>query len=258
MKSQEKTKRFGQASTSGNLLLCIAILLACNGTRTDARTWTSINGKTFEGEFILVVGDKAVIRNPTGDQIKIPLTQFSKEDLTFMELENPPKFTIDVSKSSEQYFFPQKYKAYEAWQLPKALDYVFTTKLRQMSTGSYKHELRVDLYVIGEEIDGDNYIMLDRQSNTFIPSEQPDRACQFKGTRKVRMFDYEFFEDGRRGQKYGGYLVVITDSRGKVIAQEAPQKWLIDIVEPLQALPFNAHFNKTGKRVFPPRPKMGR
>lgn len=238
-------------------LFLIGASVWCGCLCAEARTWTSTGGETFEGEFVVVIGDKAVIRNPAGEQIKILLTRFSQDDLTFMELAEPPTFKIDVSKHSDQHIWPQKYKTYSAWELPPAYDYVFTTKLKQISAGSYSHKLHIEVCVIGEEIDGDNYILLDRMGSTFVPSEQEDLLYQFTG-RKVRLFDYEFWTDGRRGQKYGGYLVIITDSRGKIIAQKTPQNWLLDIVEPLRELALGAHFDKKGTRVRPPSPKTGR
>ena len=215
-----------------------------------------MNGEPFEGEFVVVIGDKAVIQSVDGKQNKILLTQFTEEDLTFMELENPPTFKIDVSKASDQYSWPQKHKSHEAHELPPCYDYEFTVKFKQTSAGSYDHELLVEVIVFGEEIDGDNFILLDRMESRFIPSQQKDLSYQFTG-RKVRLYDYEYKADGRRGQKYGGYLVVVTDARGKVIVHKSPQNWLYDIKEPLQELSLNAHFDKTGTRVFPPRPKVG-
>jgi hypothetical protein len=239
------------------ILLLIGASILCGGLCVEARTWPSTDGENFEGEFIVIIGDKAVIRNSNGDEVKIPLTRFSKDDLTFMELAKPPIFKIDVSKDSKQWLFPQKYKAYNPAQLPTAFDYFFTAKLKQISAGSYNHKLHVEVFVIGLERDGHNYILLDRLGSTFVPAEQEDLSYQFTG-RTVRLYDYEFEEDGRRGQSYGSYLVIITDSRGEIIAYKTPKNWLYDIVEPLRALSIRAHFDKTGIRVFPPRPKMGR
>ena len=244
------------------ILFLIGASILCGGLCAEARDWTTTDGKLFEGEFIIVMGDKAVIRKPNGDEVKIPLTRFSKEDLIFMELAKPPTFKIDLSKYSKQHWWPEKYKAYNYggdWGEIKidAFDYVFTTKLKQMSAGSYNHELHVEVFVIGLEIDGHNYILLDRMKSSFVPAEQEDLSYQFSG-RKVRLYDFEFRQDGRRGQSYGGYLVIITDSRGEIIAYKTPKDWLYDIVESLRELSLNAHFDKTGTRVFPPRPKVGR
>ena len=41
------------------------------------------------------------------------------------------------------------------------------------------------------------------------------------------MIDYDLTER-RRGQKYGGYLIVVTDSRGKIVDHETSHKWLFE------------------------------
>ena len=240
------------------ILLLIGASIVCGCLCAEARDWTSTDGRLFEGEFIIVLGDKAVIRKPNGDEVKIPLTQFSKDDLTFMELENPPTLKLDVSKHSDQHFWPQKMKTYNPQELPETTDYVFTTKIQQTSAGSYNHKLNVECFIIGGERDGDNYILFDRMKGSFVPAEQEDKSYQFSG-RKVRMFDYEDFDgNGRRGQVYTSFLIIVTDSRGEIIAQKSPKDWMYDIAEPLRKLSLNAHFDKTGTRVHVPRPKYPR
>ena len=178
------------------------------------RTWTSTSGETFDGEYIMVMGGKVVLRDAKGKNRKIPLDLFSEKDRTFMELENPPEFKIELARKSNQYKWPIKRDSLDLDKLPGVLDYVFTAKIKQDSSGYYPHELHVEFFAIGEEIDGENFILLDKQESTFIPSEQKRSEYHTFSGRTVRLYDYEFREDGRRGQRYGGYLVVVTDSRG--------------------------------------------
>ena len=142
--------------------------------------------------------------------------------------------------------------------MPGVLDYVFTAKIKQDSSGHYPHELHVEFFAIGEEIDGKNFILLDRQESTFVPSEQKRSEYHTFSGRTVRLYDYEFREDGRRGQRYGGYLVVVTDSRGKIIAHKSSYNWMFEKREELKKLALMNHFDKTCARIHPPRPKVGR
>ncbi len=175
-----------------------------------------------------------------------------------MSLENPPKFKIEFARASKQYRWSIKRESLDLDRLPGAFDYVFTAKIKQDSAGSYPHELKVEFFAIGEEIDGNNYILLDRRESTFVPSEQPRSEYHTFSGRKVRLYDYEFREDGRRGQRYGGYLVVVTDSRGKIIEHKSSYNWLFEKREELAKLGLMNHFDKTCTRVHPPRPKAGR
>ena len=225
---------------------------------TGLRKWTSTTGETFEGEYVILMGDKVVLRDAKGKNRKIPMNLFSAEDRIFMEMENPPQFKIEFPRASQQHRWPQKEKIYDPWQLPGAIDYTFTAKIKQVSVGSYPHELHIEFFAIGEEIDGNNYILLDHQENTFVPIEKKRNEYHTFSGRRVRLYDYEFFEDGRRGQQYGGYLVLVTDSRGKIIEHKSSYNWLFEKREELEKLGLMNHFDKTCTRVHPPRPKVGR
>jgi len=217
------------------------------------RSWTSTDGKTLKAEFITVISGKAVLRDARGKQRKIPLSQLSEEDRLHIELVQPPKFNIGFSKQSSQRFFKES-PILPGW-MPEHLDYVFSAKLKQTSAGEYNHELHVEFFAIGEEIDGDNYILFDRQESNFTPTKENGRSHMFRGDPvPVRVMDFQYLIY-RRGQKYGGYLIVVTDERGKIIDHGASHKWLLGIVDPLRVLPEGKHFDKTGARVEPPRPK---
>ncbi|MEA2068751.1 MAG: hypothetical protein U9P12_06085, partial [Verrucomicrobiota bacterium] len=214
------------------------------------RIWTGEGGRTFESELITVIGDKVVLRDVRGKQRKIPFSKFSAEDRTFIELANPPVFNIDFSKQSSQRII--EVSPFNGSPPPKLLDYVFGAKLRQTSSRVYNHELHAEFFAIGAEIDGDNFILLDRQESTFTPTEENKRSHSFRG-KTVTLTDYLHISAVRRGQKYGGYLVVVTDSRGVVIAHETSNKWLFQNLENLKKLPLGKHFDKTCTRVGPPR-----
>jgi hypothetical protein len=67
------------------------------------------------------------------------------------------------------------------------------------------------------------------------------------------MMDYTFGRQ-RRGEKYGGYLITVTDERGRIIDYGSSHKWLYENLEKLKEIPVGRHFNKAGNRVHPPRP----
>ena len=137
--------------------------------------------------------------------------------------------------------------------LPRQLDYTFSARLKQTSAGEYNHELKVEFFAIGEEIEGDNYILLDRQESRFIPTKESERSHTFSGDTVALRTNTIFSE--RRGQKYGGYLVLVTDERGIIVDYGTSHKWLLELVNILRRFPEGRHFDKTGARVEPPRPK---
>ena len=217
------------------------------------RVWTGADGKMLEAEFVSVIGDKVALKDSRRKLRKIPLAQLSAEDRRYIELARPPTFNIDFSKKTGQKFFKESTLLPGAHWLPKQLDYVFSARLKQTSAGEYNHELKVEFFAIGEEIEGDNYILFDRQESHFTPTKENGRSHTFSG-KTISLRESVIFIE-RRGQKYGGYLVVVTDSRGRIIDHGASHKWLFGALENLKELPLGKHFDKTGTRVEPPRPK---
>ncbi|MEN8255255.1 MAG: hypothetical protein ABFR33_07275 [Verrucomicrobiota bacterium] len=219
--------------------------------KEEMRAWIGEGGKTLEAKFVAVIGGKTVLTDQDGRQRKVPLALLSDKDRLYVELAQPPKFNIDFSKQSSQRLFEDS--PLIRWAPPKHIDYVFSAKLKQTSAGEYNHELKVEFFAIGEEIDGDNYILLDQQESRFTPTKENGRSHGFSGN-TVPMRESTVYIH-RRGQKYGGYLVVVTDERGRIIDHGTSHKWLLDILGELRTLPLGKHFDKTGARVLPPCPK---
>ncbi|RKX40822.1 MAG: hypothetical protein DRP64_12085 [Verrucomicrobia bacterium] len=217
------------------------------------RIWTGQDGKVLEAELITVIGNKAVLKDAHGKQRKIPLTQLSEEDRLFIELANPPKFNIDFSKKSSTRSIDGGPFAADLRWVPRIYDYIFSARLKQTSVGEYNHELHVELIVFGEEINGNNYILLDRQESTFTPTKENGRSHEFHGGKvMLEVRDWTFFADLYKGEKYGGYLIVVTDQRGEIIDVGTSHKWLPGIADKLRDFPLGKHFDKTGTRTYPP------
>jgi hypothetical protein len=221
----------------------------------EMRTWTKTDGGTLEARFVVAIGDKAVLEDARGRHRKIPVAQLSEQDREFIELANPPKFNIEFSKQSNQRTVTPSPESLD-WPVPKMLDYVFSTTLKQTSAGLYNHELQVEFFAIGEEIDGDNYILLDRRKASFTPTRENRQSLSFSGE-PVMLIDYWLWDGAtnRRGEKYGGFLVTVTDKRGKIIDYKTPYNWIFTNLGNLKNIPVGKHFDKSCTRVFPPRPK---
>lgn len=216
------------------------------------RTWTLSDGQQYTAELVLVMGDKVVLKNAKGKQVKIPLSRFSVEDRLFIELANPPHLELSFRrKSNQKYFSPRL----TTTLLPKIQINTFGVRIKQRSAGSYKHRLHVEFFAIGKERAGKKFILLDRQESSFTLSGGNQRSHEYWG-RAVELDQYEiFYIDRPRGKKYDGHLIVVTDSRGKRIAVQASHDWLLEYYEGLSQLPIGAYMDKTCSRTFPTRPK---
>ena len=58
----------------------------------------------------------------------------------------------------------------------------------------------------------------------------------------------------KRGRKYYGYLILLRDVRGKIIAVETSHDWLYENLETLVERGVGNYMDKTCTRTFPTRP----
>ena len=219
------------------------------------RTWTSMDGQILKAEFIAFVGGNVVLENERGKQVKVPVGQLSPEDRQHVELSTPPEFQINFSKKSTSVPRPEL-SPYEGSGRPLQIsDFIFGARLKKSTTKPYPHGLLVEFFAFGEEVDGDNYVLLDRQQSTFTPSKESKGIHEFYSPAPIRLQTMAMRSAApMRGIKYGGYLITVTDERGKIIQHKTSHKWLFENLENLKKLPDGKHFDKRCIRVGPPRP----
>lgn len=222
---------------------------------SKVRIWTSADGKTLEAEYVTTMAGQVVVKTARGKQKKLPLSLLSEADRTFVELENPPKFNLNFTKSSTQIQPPETTPFLDQAPRPmRIFDYVFGVKMKPRGKCDYKHELRVEYFAVADQVDGDNHILLEHQESRFTPDEENKGIHTFYGE-EVRVVSSALRQDNpMRGAEYGGFLIVITDKRGKVVQYKASHEWLYEKLENLRKVPVGKNFNKNGNRIGPTRP----
>ena len=226
----------------------------CLSAWSETRIWTFKNGETIEGKHISLVGQKVTL-SIDGDRQPIPLDSFSDEDIRLIQLLNPPKLDFEFTKKRERRRFPAVNFGNE--NKPQAYYYNFDVTITQASNISYPHELYVELFVIGREAYGHNRILIDYVESSFS-LDGLNSSFQLKSKRKVELYTFLIGGDAvarTLGQEYDGYLVIVKDSRGEVIAHRTTAQNLFENLENLSALPIGAYFDKTCTRCSPTRPK---
>ncbi|MEI6891834.1 MAG: hypothetical protein V5783_06655 [Pontiella sp.] len=227
-----------------------ALTMPSHSSASPMRTWTDLNGKSFEGQLITAMTSYALIQDTRGKEQKIKVTQLSEVDREFLMLARPPQLNIDFRRISEQ----RRLKNYSG-EL-SILDNTFGARVKQTSAGSYDHELHIQYFAIGKEISGDKYMILSRGESRFIPSRENNRSHEFFGE-QVTLLDYDLFEYDY-GTKYRGYLITVTDERGKIIQYSTSSEWLFEHLAKLEMLPTGSFIDNTCTRVLPSAPKTPR
>jgi len=217
--------------------------------KTKMRQWTLKSGRSMEAELIMELGLKTVLKTARGKQVKIPTRELSDADLDYLELASPPPLKITFLKETGKFRFQD---VINPGVPPRLFEITAGVKIEKLNRKPYTRELKLELFSIANEIDGDNFVLLDRQEGKFGFSGENGEIHEFWG-KKAHMRDYMDFVGNRRGRKFKGHMIVITDERGEIIAQDISNDWMLDIIESLREFPVGRHFDKTGKRVYPPR-----
>ncbi|MDF7802006.1 hypothetical protein P4C99_21195 [Pontiellaceae bacterium B1224] len=221
------------------------------------RSWMLTDTRSFEAEFINVLGFDAVFRNSSGKTVKLPLANLSEADRNYIELSRPPKLNIDFTKINRQKTFAMEHASTSTDIRVPETRVRYGVRLRQTSAGDYNHELKVEFFAIGQERLGQKYILLDRRQTSFTPTKDNNRTHEFISDREVVLENF-MVENEPRGETYSGYLVVVTDERGEVIAVEASTDRLIKNLENLKKLKPGNYMDKQCIRVYPTQPPRTR
>ncbi len=241
-------------------ILGLALLLihVCMGAET--RSWILADGSSFEAEYVIVMGGKANLRLPSGEILKLELDQLSAEDRLYIELNNPPEFRIEFVRDRNQKIFDLMAGQPDYTLRPPEYQCHYGVKLKQRDTFAYKHELHFEFFAIGQERAGSGLIILDRQITApFLLTRENEWGYKFMSKREVVLQNY-LYGDGpsnghqKRGRKYYGYLILLKDVQGKVIAVETSHDWLYEHLEKLNERSLGNYMDKTCTRIFPTRP----
>ena len=221
--------------------------------------WHLANGEIIKGEYRSLMGGNVILKTAK-KMVKIPKKDLTPEDQTYVELLNPPRLELDFLHKSRTVTIPLTPKELTwADQIPaKLVYYSFGVRVKQKGTGSYNHKLTIEYFAIGRQRTNyrPRYSLLDRQTVTFTPTKKNHRSLEFRSPHEVRVFNF-ITGDENRGRKYegGGYLITVTDERGKIVQYQASKQWLYDNLDNLKKLPLNAYMNDKCERVPPTGPK---
>ncbi len=218
------------------------------------RAWTSSEGKTLEGKLLIDANDYILLESNDG-QKKVPKTLLSEDDLKFLDMATPPQFKIEFSKRSEQVDMTRKANPNVGIIGALAVfNYTFGVKMKCSGKIDYDHPLTVEYFAIGGEINGDEYILLDRKSSIITPGVAKKFSYEFHG-RPVRLKKYAYRAGSPfHGRRTDGYLIVVTDEEDRIVQYKTSNKFLFDNLDKLKRLPVNAFFDKNGDRAYPTRP----
>lgn len=234
------------------VVLWVLLLSVCSYGAYEIKTWTLMDGSTFEARYKTTVGGNVIMENQKGAQKKVPLDRFTPDDIEFFELENPPEFKLNFKNKSTQLQYDTRY---ELRYMPVILLYEYGASAEKRSAGKYDHEVTIEFFAIAAQRGHNHkFVLVDRQSASFVPSKENDYKLEFWSPRIVEIDEYSFNNLASRGKKDSAFLIIVKDKRGKVIATKASKDWLLENVEELRKRSIGNFIDETCQRVYPGRP----
>ncbi|MDZ8120520.1 hypothetical protein [Pontiella agarivorans] len=214
--------------------------------------WELQDGTDFEAELVNVMAGMAVFKNARNKTVKVPLENMTDTSRHNIGLSLPPEFDINFVRDHNQKTFAMD--SYDVNNIrPPELRCYYGFRLSQKGSGDYPYRVNAEMFVIGQERLGTKYIVLDRQKTSFVPTRENGKSHSFKSSQEVVLQNYEV-ENEPRGEKYAGYLVILTDERGREIGYSTSNEWLYKNLGNLKRQKPGNYINKQCERVFPTRP----
>jgi hypothetical protein len=233
----------------------VAAMLAGLTVLADIEEWKLSDGTTFEAEYVMEMTGYATFRNAKGKEIKVELDKLSPEARTRIDLKNPPKLEFDLVKDQNKVSFSGGVGGRGAGSRPAEDRVYYGARVFTRSNGTYDYPMDMEVIVIGKERLGPKYIVLDKFEVTFRLNQENNRKFEYKNNRMVVLRNYTS-RDEPRGEDYRGFVAIIKDVRGEVIATFSSPKFLLDHLDTLRQRRIGNYINKDGTRTFPTRPKV--
>jgi hypothetical protein len=242
-----------------------AFILCSTLFAAELRTWTDENGKKFEGRFDKELFGDVLIRDENRRNHFIPIKKLSPEDREYIYNNVPPEVEIKFTRNVRQ-------RPEQEWTIlgDKTFLYTCTVDVEKTSALPYKRYLMAELFLLAEERDGPNLIIMERTESKFrFPEEEERPVHTFKVVdvpfRQFRnLWAQEVSTD--RGEDYLGYLVAVSDEDENLITYKTDLSvdWLVEdipqTVTELRNLAIQGrgsvrsrHFDDFFSKVDPPR-----
>ena len=192
------------------LFMLIAVCFWASQSMADFRIWSSQDGASnTEAQFIQMSGDKVVLEKRDGSRIMVPMNRLCTKDQEHLASIVPPalKFVVKKGSSNENLY-----------------EYAYSTKVRETTTIAVEikktskapctQKLKAYLFVVAKSYKGSSRALIAKKDVSFSFDKQDSVSIQASGSVVYR----DSYGGGKTGWDYEGYVVLVEDENGQVIA----------------------------------------
>lgn len=247
--------------SSFRLILLLLFCSVMTGSAYELRVWEDTDGNRFEGRFLRELFGKLTIEGEDGSTQTFELEKLSELDQRYLRVKVPPKIEVEIKIKSSSVAPRQMATVREV----SYEDYQAAIVITKKSQRPFTSRLKAEIFLVAKEVEGSNYILLDRTEREFLmPTVSKGSELELK-SRIVRTTKFRDLMAGEmKGEEFAGSLAVISSMEGEIVLVETTlsPSWFKDpqVINNLRELSITGapsirsrHFDKTGKKVPPPR-----
>ena len=241
------------------LTVSLIVLMLSQIAVSEMRTWTTAKGASYTAEYVAELFGKVTLRDAAGKEVRIPVDEFSEHDQKYLRVMVPPEMEIKFDKKNN--VFPPRKMIGERFNERASIESRAT--VRKISSRLFTSSLNLEIFLVGTAIENRSYILLSKSDFKFLFGPEAGSTREFKLDPVVIA---DFIDDthfSHRGERYLGYVAVISDARGNIVKTQTDiDAWIESpaVIEELRKLAVRGapslrsrYFDKTGRKVDPPR-----
>jgi len=181
----------------------------------ESRIWTSKKGDAIEAEYVKMFAGKVVLKTNDGKMLKVPVDGLCAADREYLAATVPPKIEIsvdvDVGRESE-------YSGYDYDRKSESIK--CSAVLKKTNKEPCSRKFTAHIYVFARKERGDTRWLVSRVKESVSFADR--KVAQF--TTPVARVQYtKSGYSGSHGFRYEGYLVVVVDDAGQIVAMKSNQ-----------------------------------
>ena len=221
------------------LRLLPAALVCWSGVcSAEMRTWKSGKGDTIEAEYVrMFPGGKVVLKSSDGRELKVPVSGLCAADQDYLAALVPPELEIEVDVDLDvDTVYSSEYS------VRKRETSTCKVVIRKTNMEPCSRTFTAHICVFAEQERGDRRWLITRAEEKVAFTDKSDTLRFECPSAEVEFYSAEYAE--ARGYRYDGYLVVVTDASGEVIAMESNRKMFEKNWDSIKDAEEDAEFDK--------------
>lgn len=234
--------------------------VASAGFAYDMRVWEDVEGNQVTGRFYSELFGKVTVINQDGEKMVLGIDKLSDEDKKYIRVMVPPKIKVEVRTQTKLL----KPRPMALWRDDVEKVYTVVATVTKQSQRPFTSRIKAELFMVADEVEGENQVLLQRVEGDFLLLEEKNYQYEFRSPPVKTIVFTNITDDKKKGEIYKGYLLILSSMQGDLILIDSNlPKWMQqpDVIKNLRELSIRGassmcsrHFDKTGKKVPPPRP----